>query len=411
MALLDTRPAAPPRGFRQMYRAHYGLVWHALHRFGVAPACLEDATQDTFLIAHRRWSSRQGESVKGWLYGIARRVASNYRRTASRRVRKVAALSQVLEPSATAVQPAHAYEAVVALDSYLDALPREDRELFVLSELEGMTGPEIARSLGTNLNTTYGRIRKLRSRFEIEGGVHPTMAELRRVEQERPRASARSWALLMPLLGEAPRTLARFAPALAANKLAGFALGASVAGGVVVLADQALSTPAEHIDVVEAGEGSRAPAPHTTGVAEARVGPRAESAAAALDDGTLASEAPLVRHASRSRRPQPAAPEDDRSLSTQNEQLRQASSALRRGDPAAALEITSRQDREFPGGQLFDLRTALRIEALCALGDGEAARQAAESFLGRHPSSPVAPRVRRSCGVERNRPEPDTSGA
>ncbi len=38
--------------------------------------------------------------------------------------------------------------------------------VFYLSDIEGLTAPEIATALDVNLNTVYGRLRLARKRFE-----------------------------------------------------------------------------------------------------------------------------------------------------------------------------------------------------------------------------------------------------
>jgi RNA polymerase sigma-70 factor (ECF subfamily) len=45
-------------------------------------------------------------------------------------------------------------------------LGEEQSEVFYLVEVEGLTAPEVASSLGVNLNTVYGRLRLARQRFE-----------------------------------------------------------------------------------------------------------------------------------------------------------------------------------------------------------------------------------------------------
>jgi RNA polymerase sigma-70 factor (ECF subfamily) len=44
----------------------------------------------------------------------------------------------------------------------LDQLPEGQRSVFRLSDLEGMSAPEIAERLGLNLNTVYSRLRAAR---------------------------------------------------------------------------------------------------------------------------------------------------------------------------------------------------------------------------------------------------------
>jgi RNA polymerase sigma-70 factor (ECF subfamily) len=48
----------------------------------------------------------------------------------------------------------------------LSSLDAAKREVFVLAELEQMTGPEIAEVLGLSVNTVYSRLREARIRFE-----------------------------------------------------------------------------------------------------------------------------------------------------------------------------------------------------------------------------------------------------
>ena len=43
--------------FRALYETEYGFVWSAVRRFGVPTPLLEDAVQDTFIVAYRRRSS------------------------------------------------------------------------------------------------------------------------------------------------------------------------------------------------------------------------------------------------------------------------------------------------------------------------------------------------------------------
>lgn len=52
------------------------------------------------------------------------------------------------------------------LHQLLDQLEDEKREVFVLAELEQLSAPEMAASLGVNVNTLYARVRAARAAFE-----------------------------------------------------------------------------------------------------------------------------------------------------------------------------------------------------------------------------------------------------
>jgi RNA polymerase sigma-70 factor (ECF subfamily) len=57
-------------------------------------------------------------------------------------------------------------EAADILDEFLGSLDADKCAVFVLSELEGRRGPEIAQTLQVNLNTVYARLRAARQRFD-----------------------------------------------------------------------------------------------------------------------------------------------------------------------------------------------------------------------------------------------------
>lgn len=153
-----------PAAFEEIYRSHAALVRGALGRLGVAPAHLEDATQDVFLVLHRRMPAFDGQrSLRNWLWGIARGVASTYRRSARRRQRLGNALaSHGVRMSPSLEDSLAGREAMRQLGRFLSQLDEDRCAVFVLSELEGCTGPEISEQLQVNLNTVYGRLKAAR---------------------------------------------------------------------------------------------------------------------------------------------------------------------------------------------------------------------------------------------------------
>jgi RNA polymerase sigma-70 factor, ECF subfamily len=65
-------------------------------------------------------------------------------------------------------------EKLVLLDQLLAALDEEQRLVFVLFELESMTGSEIALALGIPLGTVFSRLRLARVAFRAALGRHRT---------------------------------------------------------------------------------------------------------------------------------------------------------------------------------------------------------------------------------------------
>jgi RNA polymerase sigma-70 factor (ECF subfamily) len=166
----DGREALPYKPeFHTLYRDHCTFVWRMLRRLGVPPANVADATQDVFVVIHRRLACLQSSEVaRSWVYGIVARVARDHRRTLRRK-----GLSARTDPD-TLVDPSSSNvhdqleqrEAVVLLDRLLETLSDKEREVLVLVELEQMTAAEIAEAIGTNVNTVYTRLRASRRNFE-----------------------------------------------------------------------------------------------------------------------------------------------------------------------------------------------------------------------------------------------------
>lgn len=96
--------------------------------------------------------------------------------------------------------------------------------------------------------------------------------------------------------------------------------------------------------------------------------------------------------------PKPAPPTVS-TLDDETRLVRDADAALRGGDAARALTLLDEHARLFPSGVLAEERAAERVLALCALGRTGEARTAAATFLRDRPLSPLATRVRSSCGA------------
>jgi len=159
-------PPAPAEDFDTLYDSYFGFVWRCLRGLGVAASALDDATQDVFLVVHRRLPTFRAESsVRTWLYGIVRNVASNHRR--SRRRRPDPVLLEVELPSRR-LGPEDAFaeqESLRFVQQFLEGLSQPKRELFVLALLEQLSIQEVADILGIPLNTAYTRLRSLRQEF------------------------------------------------------------------------------------------------------------------------------------------------------------------------------------------------------------------------------------------------------
>jgi RNA polymerase sigma-70 factor (ECF subfamily) len=152
--------------FEALYEAHVDGVWRLLERFGVPESGLEDAVQDVFIVAHRRLAEFRGESsLKTWLGGISVRVAKDVRRSSMRKGVHEPLDDSMAQNGPQLEERVGQRQALAQVLRLLEQLDEDQREVFVLADLEGLTAPEIAEATGINLNTIYTRLRTARQRF------------------------------------------------------------------------------------------------------------------------------------------------------------------------------------------------------------------------------------------------------
>ncbi len=155
-----------PPTFDELYVQYFDFVWRIVRRFGVQAALVEDAAQDTFIVVHRRLGSlRPDASPRAFVFAIAVRVAHDYRRTARRKGARSLDESELPALDGSPYDQALRSQAGRLVHRFLDACSDDQRTVFVLSELEGMTAPEISELTAVNLSTIYTRLRAVRARF------------------------------------------------------------------------------------------------------------------------------------------------------------------------------------------------------------------------------------------------------
>lgn len=149
-----------------LYRAHADFVWRAVLRLGIPEAQAEDATHEVFLVVRRKLPEFRGDAAPTtWLYAIARGVCANLRRAHVRAERRLE-LAPAPGPAPDPEDAATRSNAAALVERFLATLPEEQREVFVLSDIEGMPGPDVAAALRIPLGTAYSRLRLARKRLE-----------------------------------------------------------------------------------------------------------------------------------------------------------------------------------------------------------------------------------------------------
>jgi RNA polymerase sigma-70 factor, ECF subfamily len=178
--------AGPPEvSFEQLYDRWFYDVSCWVRALGARDADRDDLVQDVFLVAHRRLASFDGENPAGWLYQIARRKVRDYRRLAWVKhffaTDTIAPFDGVLQSLKNPLQELETSEKAQLLNRVLASLNVDQRAAFMLFEVEGQSGDQIAQMQKVPLNTVWARIYKARKRLQREA------RRLERAPLQRPR--------------------------------------------------------------------------------------------------------------------------------------------------------------------------------------------------------------------------------
>lgn len=153
----------------RLFDAHAGFLLRVVGRLTGTRDRAEDVVQRVFLIAHeKRHTLTEREEIRGWLYRVAMNVTRHDRRSVARRLRLQTALvqEQVRPEVEQPLDRVQADQTSGLVRACIAKLPFEQREVFVLYELEELRGGEIAAMLGIPENTVWSRLRLARARFK-----------------------------------------------------------------------------------------------------------------------------------------------------------------------------------------------------------------------------------------------------
>jgi RNA polymerase sigma-70 factor (ECF subfamily) len=148
-----------------IWREHGSFVWRILHHLGLQPADIEDATQEVFVVVHRRLSEYQEQDkLRAWLYAICVRVARDHRRKLFRRRERITDVPPERTVGPTQASSVENQQALQLAEKLLAALPEKQRAVFLLYEVEQLSMPEVALAVDCPVPTAYARLRRARER-------------------------------------------------------------------------------------------------------------------------------------------------------------------------------------------------------------------------------------------------------
>ena len=145
-------------GFTDLYRSHAGAVYRFALYLSGDPSLAEDIVSETFL---RVWDSTvevRMETIRGYLFAIARNLFLHELRRRRRQDR----LEDCHVVEATAPRELEAREDLLDTVAALMELPESSRAALLLRAHEGVSYEEIARILGMSLSAVKVKIHRAR---------------------------------------------------------------------------------------------------------------------------------------------------------------------------------------------------------------------------------------------------------
>jgi RNA polymerase sigma-70 factor (ECF subfamily) len=169
LTVVALRESERERRFREIYERRFDDVVKWLYALGVPSSDTEDLAQEIFLVVRRQIDRFDGGNLAGWLYRIAQLTVRDHKRRAwfknlMQRRRQV----DLAKLEMTAPGPAAKYEEAESrrlLQALVAGMSEKLRTAFVLFEIEGYSGEEIARIQDIPLGTVWTRLHLGRKEF------------------------------------------------------------------------------------------------------------------------------------------------------------------------------------------------------------------------------------------------------
>jgi RNA polymerase sigma-70 factor (ECF subfamily) len=170
----ECQPDAEQRVVR-IVRQHLDLVYRLARRLGVVNRDLEDIAQEVMLVVVRRLDVIEPSKERAFVAATTLRVTANWRRQRRRRPEdpsdELEALAARNGPPLPRTAHAHGEQGVERarklelLQAALESMTEQQRETFILFELEQLTAREIADQLQLPEAAVVSRVRRAREAF------------------------------------------------------------------------------------------------------------------------------------------------------------------------------------------------------------------------------------------------------
>jgi RNA polymerase sigma-70 factor, ECF subfamily len=276
---------APSPDLADVYKQHARSVRRMLFRSGIRDADVDDVLQDVFVVVQKRLHTYDGSApLLSWIHGITTRVAAAHRRRAHvRREAITDTIGSIDAPDRSPEETAALAQARSQLEKALGRLSEDARAIFVLSEIDEMSGEDIARHLDIPIGTVYSRLHRARRAFA---------AELSGLDRDR-RATDRG--VVRHLVGAVAAFLfglKRRAAAQGLRRAIGWSAAVLTAGGLVAVL--AVGRGQQDARTLSRGAGEPATTSNASAVAPAASTGREVASIAALPKAPIAPGHPAL---------------------------------------------------------------------------------------------------------------------
>jgi RNA polymerase sigma-70 factor, ECF subfamily len=166
---IAAEPMAPALELDAVYATWFPSVYRWV-RAQVGPhADFEDITQDVFVVVQRKLAGFDGQNLAGWLYRITQRTVSDYRRRSwfrnlFQRPREIA-FDEIHTSAANQSELLERSEEQRRFYRVVARMNKKWRDAFVLFEIDGYSGDEIACMQGIPAATVRTHLHRARKQF------------------------------------------------------------------------------------------------------------------------------------------------------------------------------------------------------------------------------------------------------
>lgn len=170
----------------RLLRAQFGFVWRLLRRIGVAESDADAAAEQVFRAAAQRIGDIRSGSERAFLVSATLHVAARVKRERAEQAIPISDSAPALEDLDEQQQSRE------ILGVVLEQMPLELRVVFVLHEVEGLAGSEIAELVGIPPATVAERLAEAHEEFatHLEAGSELAESLMGAAREEQPKANA-----------------------------------------------------------------------------------------------------------------------------------------------------------------------------------------------------------------------------